>query len=393
MMLPKTEERPAQPGRRFVSEIAQRLLVTLVAIVLTLALIEFPALMNVVDYKAVIGPLRGYYSTIRYDPQLLYIKRPHAHYSGTRPGGDISSVYQIPPSDLTRFQWDVKYDQNGCRNEADLKNADIVVIGDSMVEGITVPTAQIVTSLLARDEGQVVANLGQSAYGPQQELVALKRFGLPLRPRTVLWVFSEASDLKDVVWYDALMRNPQSFWAAFYNRSFTRTVYHALRESIGPKPPGVKRAGVIQTANGKTVTMYFLSVAAPLSKQDLGALDETAGILAEAQRLCAAQRAKLVFVFAPDKFRVFHSFCQFPPGSECRNWVVSDLPERLRRVLESISPEIGYVDLTPALVDAVRRGVLPYYPDDAHWTPEGHRIAAEAINNHLLSRPKYSPAN
>jgi len=29
--------------------------------------------------------------------------------------------------------------------------------------------------------------------------------------------------------------------------------------------------------------------------------------------------------------------------------------------------------------------VAPYYPDDDHWSPEGHQIAAEAINDYLSS--------
>jgi len=46
---------------------------------------------------------------------------------------------------------------------------------------------------------------------------------------------------------------------------------------------------------------------------------------------------------------------------------------------------MGYFDLTPALVDAAKRGELTYYPDDVHWSPEGQKVAAEAINSYLLS--------
>jgi len=102
---------------------------------------------------------------------------------------------------MTLFRWDVRYDHNGFRNQTDLKSADIVVIGDSFVEGLTVSDAQLVTSLLAHLQGKVVANLGQSTYGPQQELIVLKRYGLPLRPRTVVWMFFEGNDLADVITY------------------------------------------------------------------------------------------------------------------------------------------------------------------------------------------------
>jgi hypothetical protein len=93
------------------------------------------------------------------------------------------------------------------------------------------------------------------------------------------------------------------------------------------------------------------------------------------------------------KFRVFHSFCRFPQESKCRDRVVSDLPERLQKAVGSISSEIGYLDLTPALMDAVKGGTLPCYPDDEHWSPEGHKVAAETINDYLISTQKKSSPN
>lgn len=373
------------------SAIFHRILLVIVSLVFALFAIELPALLHLVDYKAVIGPLRGYYATIVYDPELLYIKRPHSSYAGQRRGGDITAGYRLPPSDMTLFHWDTKYDQNGCRNQQDLQKADIVAVGDSMVEGITVPTSQLMTSLVGSTQGKIVANLGQSAYGPQQELASLKRFGLPLHPQTVLWVFSEASDLGDVVWYDALKRNPEGFWTSFYQRSFTRTAYKTLLLVFGHKRDGVKRSGVVERLNGNHVSMYFLAPAAPLIARDLGALDETVHIVTDAYKLSEAQKARLVFVFAPDKFRVFHDFCSFPQASECRNWEVNDLPERMRKAITSIAPDIGYVDLTPNLVNAVKQGQVPYYPDDAHWSPDGHKIAAKTINEYLSNQKQIQP--
>jgi lysophospholipase L1-like esterase len=92
-----------------------------------------------------------------------------------------------------------------------------------------------------------------------------------------------------------------------------------------------------------------------------------------------------VIAFIPEKFRVFQPFCRFPPESECRSWVVNDLPDRLRDIVRSISADIRFLDLTSYLQDGVKKGVLPYYPDDSHWSEEGHRFAAEAIHEYLRS--------
>jgi hypothetical protein len=42
-----------------------------------------------------------------------------------------------------------------------------------------------------------VVNLGRGAYGPQQELIVLKRYGLAYRPRVVIWQLFEGNDLAD----------------------------------------------------------------------------------------------------------------------------------------------------------------------------------------------------
>src|ERR1700693_3774995 len=152
-----------QPVSLLRSAIFRRLLLAIASLVFALFVIELPALFHLVDYKAVIGPLRGYYATIVYDPELLYIKRPHSSWGVHGRGGYITAGYRLPPSDMTLFHWDTRYDKNGCRSQQDLQKADIVAVGDSMVEGITVPTPQLMSSLVGSVQGKVVANLGQSA--------------------------------------------------------------------------------------------------------------------------------------------------------------------------------------------------------------------------------------
>ena len=74
-----------------------------------------------------------------------------------------------------------------------------------------------------------VANLGISGYGPEQELVVLKRYALDLQPKTIVWVFwretisinwirkrkaSAVPDTRaehDEYWMRSLTRNPLLF--------------------------------------------------------------------------------------------------------------------------------------------------------------------------------------
>jgi putative hemolysin len=373
------------------SENARRFLLVAGSVILALSLLEVLALSRILDYRRMIGPPDPFSGTDIGDKELLHIRPPYCHFSGVLHGGNISEVAGgIPPSDMTLFRWDVKYDRNGFRNGVDLTGADTIVLGDSMVEAISVPDAQLMTSLLARLQGRVVANLGQYGYGPLEEQVVLKRYGLPLRPRTVLWMFYEGNDLRDVIRYRKEMmaqREQPGFWRPYWQRSFTYNALEQIHMQLKKafRPSGIRRSGVMQTSNAKKLTVYFTYPSLPLTKEDLSALDEAALTVAAAHKLCAAQGSRLVFVFIPEKFRVFQGLCQFPHESECRNWALNDMPERLQRTVRSISPEIGYLDLTPDFVAAARRGVVSYYPDDTHWSAEGHKIAAESINDYLLS--------
>jgi hypothetical protein len=372
------------------SENLRRFLLISGGVIAALFILEFPALLKVLDYSRIIGTRSRdpFADTNRGDPELLHIHPPHSSFKGVARGGNFAANFRIPPSDMGLYQWDVRYDRNGFRNDLDLNSAEMVVLGDSFVESMTTPTSQLVTSVLAHLRGNVVANLGQYGYGPLEELAVLRRYGLPLRPRTVVWMFYEGNDLKDVIHFRNVTtapRKPPSFWSAFWNRSFTRSalaqIYAQLRPAL--RPSGIKRCAVIRAQDGKKTTLYFLYSSLPLINDDLSALDQTILTLATAHDLCAAQGARLILAFVPTKFRVFHDLCQIPRESECRNWGLNDLPERLEKAMGSISSDIGYLDLTPSLLAAAKRGLLPYCIDDDHWSPEGHRIAAEAINKYL----------
>jgi hypothetical protein len=368
------------------SEALLRILLIACSVIFAWALVELPAFFNILDYQAM--HLTGAWSSVRfirmYDPDLLYREPPHAHHKGSSVGGDISAGWDIPLADRTRYEWDLKYDQNGFRNDTDLKSAGVAAVGDSMVEGMTVRHDQLATTLLERFQKQPVANFGQYGYGPGQELVVLKRYALPLHPQTVVWVFFEGNDLADWRDYRRAIAHPQTYWDRFAQRSFTRVIYLSVhRFAAPPKPPGVKRLGVMQRPGQAPAKTYFSYTAHPLNEDDLKAVDGTASIVTEAYKMSAAQGARFLFVFAPEKFRVYHDFCQFPAQSECAKWTVNDLPDRLRKNVEAISPSIGYLDLTPALIAAVKDGKLPYYSDDLHWTPDGHLVAAEEIERYL----------
>jgi hypothetical protein len=359
-----------------------------------LGLVALEVIGRTTGLLALVAPPQGdiFAASNLHDPEVRHIHPSHLHASGSLKGGDITASYRIPRAEMTTVKYDLQYDENGFRNKTDLKNADIVVIGDSFVEAITTPDAELINARLGQIRGETVANLGQYDYGPIEELAVLRRYGLPLRPHTVVWMFFEGNDLSDVARrYPAPVPGGTSGISAppapqprrFFLRELVSRLRQRWRQAL--RQPGVKRAGILKTSQGGDRTVWFRYPAQPLSAKDISALDETARIIGTAEKLCSDNGAHLLFVFIPIKYRALHESCRFPAGSECGKWVLNDMPERLRKAVGP-SPDAGFIDLTQSYADAARKGVLAYIPDDDHWSSDGQNLAAEVVNDYISSK-------
>ena len=331
------------------------------AVGLAVALLELPVLVGLVDYRLVfhtpIYDLRQQPYNVP-DDELLFRHRPYLHKAGVGPG-DLSSLWCLPAAQS--YPYDLRADANGFRNDADLTRADVAFVGDSFLEEPLVSHDALLTSVFARRSGLTVANLGLSAYGPQQELVVVRRYALPLRPQLVVWLFYEGNDLSDIGHYE-LARATGPSAASFWRRSLVRNAASTAKRLLRPcRPDPAAEQYAIQFAGRR---VYVFPPAGPLSDADLAALPKLAAILREAQALCRAQGSRLAVAFVPAKFRVY------------RDAAPNDLPDRLRALLP---PEAEFVDLTPALIAGVQAGREVYLPDDTHWTATGHEIAARIL--------------
>jgi hypothetical protein len=90
----------------------------------------------------------------------------------------------------------------------------VVVLGDSIAFGYGVSDEQTFPHLLdARNDGVEVANLGVEGYGPGQELLVLRRDGLPSQPDIVILAVCLRNDFVDAVLpvalYDGVTPRPR----------------------------------------------------------------------------------------------------------------------------------------------------------------------------------------
>ncbi len=356
-------------GRR--GGLARGFVVMTAAFLLGVGLLETLVLFHLADFRVLFGtPAAEPWSHPGnlVDPMLLHLHRPHDD-----------------------FVWDgvrYRYDQHGFRNRPDPRTADVVVIGDSFIEGWGVTASDLLTSRLAADLNRPVVNLGQSWYGPQQELEVLRRFGLPLHPRICVWAFFEGNDLQDVeryqqalpVWPELSQRNH-----SFALRSFTRNALYALRR-LGRTSGGEDATGtlgypygIFHENDGRDVRMYFEYKSHRLSPREMGDLDVVRRVLGEAGELCRRQGAQFLVVFVPSKDRIYLDHTRFAAGAEPLHWERNDLPDRLATAVQQADPDAGFLDLTPVFRQRAARGEILYFLQDTHWSPLGHAAAADAI--------------
>ncbi|MBM4383049.1 MAG: SGNH/GDSL hydrolase family protein [Deltaproteobacteria bacterium] len=313
----------------------------------------------------------------RRDPELIHVHWPNSTFSGEVPG----NLAHFGPANLPGYHVEMRYDANGFRNDTTLARADVVAIGDSFVEGVLVAREHTVSEQVARRIGATVANLGQSAYGFRQELIVLERFGLPLRPRVVLWFLFGGNDFRDVEEFERMLERVDEAppKPPFRQRSFVRSGLLALSRALGAR----RSASVLHTAHfrrasGERELVIFGHATQSPSEHQWRTGTET---LLAAQGRAREIGARFLVVYIPRKFEVYQGLLEIPEGSLVARWKDARLNERVAAWAESQG--IDFLDTTPVLRREVEAGSHPYLLDDVHWNERGHELAAELISRRL----------
>jgi hypothetical protein len=384
---------------------------TFKALALTLAIaggvlaLELPAAADLVDYRrireALTGPQGPDVGFVE-DPGLVFRRAPNARWTG-RPRTDMASYFNLPFRAAGPLTFST--DSRGFRNLSAPDRADIALIGDSYVEGISVSDEETAAARLHSLTGLTVANLGVAGYGTLQELAILQEYAMPLHPKLVAWFFFEGNDLDDDQDFEnarlaertgpgpvdsaPIVRPPLwRRWRGFVGRSFTRNAWLEMRQmSDWLVPNGLDTFGWFQEHGGPRDKMYFFDFYAtrPFTDYEARRLEVTRRAFRSALEICREQGTRLVVFYIPIKFRVYGTFCTFPEGSPCLAWRPWDLESRFARLCADEG--IEFVSLTALMRDAARAGDLLYVPDDSHWNAAGHAFVARQLASIWASRP------
>jgi len=290
----------------------------------------------------------------------------------------------------------------------------ILALGDSFVEGYTVPLEQTVSQVLEaslRAEGRPaeVINGGTSGYSTDQEYLFYRTEGVRFSPRVVLVFF----------YYNDVLYNDRDRFAGQPKPLLAdRGGRPQLVHDPVPEPPPAPRARRVPEPQGSALLEWLhdrLFYGAPRAHQALASLglwapiarmreqpeirvydrepppeieaawQRTSMLLEALAREAAAHEARLLVVYVPSRFEVDdHSWelTRILYGVDEAVWDRA----AVRRRLEQVGARAGFpvLDLTPALRREVHwpwRG--PYFDYDGHWNADGHRTAARAVREFL----------
>jgi hypothetical protein len=344
------------------------------------------AVSDVVYAFGVMGALRANYwldqahIPRRYsapDPELGFVRKSFVSWRGYI--RDVNRVVHY------------RTDKNGFRNSTDHQHADIVFIGDSFTESATVTEADTFVRRVANATGMRAVNLGRGAYGPQQELIVLKRYGLSYQPRFVVWQLFEGNDVADAEAFAEWQQNPYQVHTSLKQRYFDNSLLNQLLTKTRSQEL-VEPLVTLRYHDGtsRRVSLRYPYEPDQPATRRLG-MTETLRAIEAGQQLCESRGIQLLVVSIPTMVRVMAPHITFD-RMEHRNLYLRDLTEGQQDFSSTVAElceRIGcdFVDSFDALQRAAtndRRHL--YIPNDEHLDVGGHDVVSQVVVDWLRSK-------
>jgi SGNH hydrolase-like domain, acetyltransferase AlgX/GDSL-like Lipase/Acylhydrolase len=390
-------------------------LLALASVALTLMLLEGVARVARAIEGRRQGPGTEFSAYSEYDPLLGWRKRPEARVTFRR------REYTVPIAINARGLRDPERGyaaQPGTRR--------ILALGDSFVEGYTVPLGDTVTQVLEaslRKDCRVdVINGATTGYSTDQEELFYETEGVRYHPGIVLLFFYYNDVIyNDSQWYYGGVPKPVFVFRdgalQVWKRPVptpTPTPTPAATPPPEAEPTGPRLAERSALAGWVRERLWF---GAPRLYNRLGRLglwppnrpmgprtelavysrqripeiesgwEKTEAILERLAGRVHDHGARLLVVYVPSRMEINDRAWQLSQVKYAMDEATWDRGLVLLR-LEQIAAAAGIpvLDLTPALRKADGLLAGPYYVEDGHWNARGHRVAAREVRRFLFER-------
>ena len=311
------------------------------------------------------------------DPELGFVRKPFASWRGYVP-------------DVNRYV-DYRTDKNGFRNSTEEERADIVFIGDSFTESATIAEEDTYVRRVAQSTRLSVVNLARGAYGPQQELIVLNRYGLGYEPRFVVWQLFEGNDLRDAQSFAEWKKNPQPEVLPLKNRYLDNSLLlQLLSNTRAQEPVGPMVTLRYHDGSSKRVSLRYRYEPDQPSTMPVG-MTETLSAIQAGQQLCQSRGIQLLVVVVPTMIRVMEPHLSFERFEERHDYFPERIPgdKDFSQTVEEFCSQIGcgFVDSFDAMRKASssdNRGL--YIPSDEHLDIRGHEVVSKVVTDWIQSR-------
>lgn len=275
-------------------------------------------------------------------------------------------------------------DENGFRNPAGVSKADVVFIGDSFTDAGSVPEEDTFVRKFGLRSKLSVVNLGRGFYGPQQELIILKRFAFRYDPGLVVWQIFEGNDLTDARRYAEWKANPDQHDSISLRYTKRSLIARWLARTI-PKDAGAPR--LFEDRNGQTRRLFLDYRYVPdQPAREPAAMAETRRAIEEGYRLCQSRGVPLLIIFVPIKVRVMAPYVRFNDAGD-RDYYLpggkldsdSDFGSQLAKFSEGLG--CPFLDMTSALRRRAAEDNVSVYStnQDTHLDVDGHSVVAQVL--------------
>lgn len=298
----------------------------------------------------------------------------------------------------------------------------ILILGDSFTAGLQLPEAETFPKLLEARLKQhnpqrkfEVINAGVVGYSTDKQLAYFTQEGYKYQPDLVILAFFIGNDLTDNIWRalysfenGQLVPDPPHrdderftpFWARpgttfrnvrnflYRNSRLYSVSIELLTLSTVQKIPGLTQS---LTAMGLVeITQPAINYGNLYAFRNLPdiAWETTEALIRQLKQEVESRDSQLLIVILPDETDIDERRRQeiletYTDLIKLETLQAGPPTQHLAALLDSA--DIAYLQLLPALQTALQTSQTPlYYPYDGHWTPAGHRVAAQAIYDYLI---------
>lgn len=313
--------------------------------------------------------------TSKADPELGFVRKPNVSWTGELHGKRV----------------EYRSDENGFRNPPGITEADIVFIGDSFTEAAHMRAEDTFVQVVQRGSGLRAVNLGRGAYGPQQELVVLKRYGLRYKPRIVVWQFFTGNDVNDAEEFAEWVRSGRPSDTPLLTRYLTNSFLRRSVKDLFSIPTRGTLPATLRYTDGHTEKLRVLYEREPTVLP--GAAHEIQQALEEGAKLCRERGIRLIVMTIPTMLHILQPYIEFENAAEGRRFVEGRDPNQRSQFTSwldrtcTATPGCKFVDVWSALHKAARvNNHALYIPNDEHLDVRGHEVVAKAILEGLQTR-------